>query len=315
MTAAGDVLVWFRALCNWGRWGPDDSLGTLNYVTPEIRRRALGLVSDGEVVSCAWDMDAAGDVLRFMTMTGQGIHDAHRVVPDSGLAPSEHADAALSWVGFPVHGGVTTHVDGLSHVFWNGQMYNGLPAELVTTHAGATANSVCAMRDGVVTRGVLIDAAGLRGVDWLQPGEGVGAADLEAAEAAHGVTIGTGDAVLLRTGYGRFVRTSGRRLALDEGCPGWSADALPWLHQRQAALIGCDTPTDMRPSGHEAVGLPLPVHHIGIVAMGLTLIDNCDLEPLAETCRRKQRYDFALVVSPLRLAGCDGSPVNPLAMF
>jgi kynurenine formamidase len=124
--------------------------------------------------------------------------------------------------------------------------------------------------------------------------------------------VGAGDVVLLRTGYGRKLRQHGPDAVGTVGRAGWHAACLPWLHQRQVAAIGADTAQDVIPSGYT---MRNPVHLVGIVAMGLWLIDNCDLEPLAAACRRHGRWEFLFTLAPLRLTGGTGSPVNPLAVF
>jgi len=316
-----DVLAYFDQLSNWERWGADDQLGTLNLITPEIRTRAAALVRDGVTVSCAQDLvtfpqegDMFGPVHRFMFMTGEGLADEHRVQPPHpvpGVDMSRMAGAG-EYMGMVFHGTNVTHVDALSHMFWDRKTYNGGPAELVNSMLGATNLAVTAMSDGVVTRGVLIDMPALRGTDWLEPGDGVFPEDLEAAESRQGVTIGEGDAVLVRTGYTRRKREKGP-VPMHEGQAGWHVASLPWLHERGVAVIGCDTAQDVVPSGYLQVALP--VHAIGMVAMGLCLVDNCDLEQLAVTCERLTRYEFLFALAPLRLMGGTGSPANPIATF
>ena len=94
---------------------------------------------------------------------------------------------------------------------------------------------------------------------------------------------------------------------------GWHASCLPWLHERGVALIGADTPQDVQPSGYDDV--LMPVHAVGLVAMGLWLLDNCDLEACATTAAELGQWDFHLAVAPVRFAGTSGSPVNPIATF
>jgi kynurenine formamidase len=316
-----EVLAYHEQLSNWGRWGADDQLGTLNLVTPEVRRDAAGLVQEGISVSCAWDLvtfpqegDVFGPVQRHMLMTGEGLADEHRVQPPHpvpGVDASRFAGAA-EYIGCVFHGVNITHVDALSHVFWDRKSYNGGAAELVNTMFGATNLAVTGMRDGILTRGVLIDVPAVRGVEWLEPGEGVHAADVEAAEQAHGITIRSGDVVLLRTGYGKRKRDLGP-IPMHEGQAGWHVGSLPLLHERGVAAIGADTAQDVVPSGYAQIALP--VHIVGMVAMGLCLIDNCDLEALAETCARLGRYEFLFTLAPLRLDGGTGSPANPIATF
>ncbi len=170
-----------------------------------------------------------------------------------------------------------------------------------------------ALPDGVTTRGMLLDVARVRGVRWLEPGEGVFPDDLEAAEQLAGVRVEAGDAVLLRTGYGARKLERGPDAVRAVGRAGWHAACLPWLHERDVALIGCDTAQDVHPSGYPS--MRSPVHAIGIVAMGLWLLDNCNLEELAATCQRLGRHEFQLQLAPLRIAGATGSPVNPIALL
>lgn len=312
-----EVLAWFEALSNWGRWGDDDQLGTLNLITAEKRRQAAALVHAGECVSCAWEIDPRpqrdqvfGPPQRFMLGTGQGLADPERPLPTGAKAPPRWAGAS-EFVGLVFHGYSVTHLDALSHYFWDGHMYNGRPAARVTSAQGATWHAVAALADGVLTRGVLLDVARVRGVPWLEPGEGVFPDDLAAAEARAEVTVGPGDAVLLRTGYGRKRRERGPDDVRAVGRAGWHAACLPWLRERDVAVIGADTAQDVHPSGYPA--LRSPVHAVGIVAMGLWLLDNCDLEPLADACERLGRAEFQLQLAPLRIAGGTGSPVNPIA--
>ncbi|MGH2758572.1 MAG: cyclase family protein [Actinomycetota bacterium] len=313
-----EVLSYFEALSNWGRWGPDDELGTLNLVTPAKRIAAAELVRVGTTVSCAWDVGGAppadqpmGPPRRYMLATGQGLADEHRVT-----APGREGDrsaGAAEYIGLVYHGHTVTHVDGLSHIFWDGRMYNGKPAELVTTTFGATEHDITALRHGVVTRGVLLDVAGARGGDWLEPGEAVFPSDLEAAEEREGVRVDEGDVLLLRTGYGRKVRDEGPDEVARVGRAGWHAACLPWLHERGVAMIACDTAQDAIPSGY--AGLRNPIHAVGIVAMGLWLLDNCDLEALAQACEGFGRWEFLFTLAPLRWVGATGSPANPIATF
>jgi kynurenine formamidase len=306
-----EVLAWFDSLSNWSRWGADDQLGTLNLVTPERRRRAAELVRAGIPVSCAWEIDprpardqAFGPPQRFMLATGQGLDEREAAARWAG---------ASEFIGLVFHGYSVTHLDALSHYFWDRTMYNGRPAAKVTSAQGATVHAMSALPDGVTTRGVLLDVARVREVRWLEPGEGVFPDDLEAAEQLAGVRVEAGDAVLLRTGYGARKHERGPDDVRAVGRAGWHAACLPWLHERDVALIGCDTAQDVHPSGYPS--MRSPVHAIGIVAMGLWLLDNCDLEELAATCERLGRHEFQLQLAPLRIAGATGSPVNPIALL
>lgn len=303
-----ELFSWFETLSNWQRFGADDERGTLNLIDDAKRAEAARLVRDGIAVSCAWEIDPRpapdhvfGSPERTMRGTGEDLPEVPRYA------------GASERIGFVFHGYAITHLDSLAHYFWDGRMYGGRPASLVTRDDGATRNAVTAADAGIVTRCVLLDVAKLRGVDWLEPGEGVFPEELEAAEARAGVRVGAGDAVLLRTGYGRKKRLRGPDRVQLVGRAGWHAACLPWLRARDVALIGADTAQDVHPCGYPS--FRSPVHAIGIVAMGLWLLDNCDLEPLADTCTRLGRAEFMLQVNPLRLTGATGSPVNPIALL
>lgn len=307
-----EVISWFDRCSDWGRWGDDDRLGTLNLVTPAHRAAAAALVTEGVSVSRAWEISPVpsadqrfGPPQRFMLATGEGL-------VEGGDGGPRYA-GAMEHLGLVYHGYSVTHLDGLSHYFWDGRMYGGRPAGLVTAGEGARQLAVTDADVGIVTRGVLLDVAALRGVEWLEPGEAVLPADLEAAEVRQGTTVEEGDAVLLRTGYGAKRHRHGPDDVAAVGRAGWHASCIPWLHERGVAAIGCDTAQDVHPSGYPA--LRSPVHAVGIVAMGLWLVDNCDLEALRAACERFDRWTFHLAVAPLRVAGGTGSPVNPLATF
>ena len=165
------------------------------------------------------------------------------------------------------------------------------------------------MKNGLVTKGVLVDMARLKGVPYLEPGTKLYVEDIEAWEEQAGVRIGSGDALLLRTG--RWAR----REAMGAGgaMSGWDASVMPWMAERDIALLGAD-------SVHEAPdtvpGLGFnPIHRFAIVSRGMNLLDNLDLEAAAETAARLNQWDFMLVIAPLRVPGGTGSPVNPLAIF
>jgi kynurenine formamidase len=171
------------------------------------------------------------------------------------------------------------------------------------------------MADGVCGRGVLLDLSAVRGVDWLERGEPIGPDDLDAAEAAHGVRVGAGDILLVATGRARRNRAEGPA-PVAAGMAGLDAGCLPWLRERDVAMLGSDGVSDVTGSSVEAaVGWPMPIHQCGIVGMGLHLLDNLDLVALGEACAARGRYEFFLTVAPLRLPAATGCAVNPIAVF
>lgn len=309
------VLGWFDELSNWGRWGDDDRLGTLNHLTAAKRVAAAGLVTEGVSVSCAWDIrtgrqpGATVESQRYMLSTGLGLEEEGR----RGLLGTGRGGGAQEYIGMVFHGLDVTHLDSLAHLFWDGKMYGGAPASLVSDRQGALKHDVLAVRDGVTTRGVLLDIARLRGVDVLDADDHVYPEDLEAAEAAAGVRCEPGDVILLRTGEGGARLAEKRDYNANKPRSGYQAACLPWLHERGIAMIGSDVAQDPTPTGYPNV--VMPIHMVGIVAMGLWLIDNCQLEDLAAACAERGRWEFQFLLAPIRFQGVTGSPVNPLAVF
>jgi kynurenine formamidase len=315
-----ELLGYLTQLSNWGRWGPGDSLGTVNHITDASRARAAGLIRSGVSVSCARTIAPAPSAedgttgiapQRFMLRTGQGLADPDRVARD-GIEPGDRQEGAAEYLGYAAHGYRVTHLDGLSHIFWDRTMYNGRPAARVSAHAGAVEHDITAVRGGIVTRGILVDAARHRDVPWLEPGDGVTDTELRAILSAAGLTVGPGDALLLRTGYGRKRREQGADPPAG-GCAGWHASCLPSLHEWGVSMVGADTAQDVVPSGYPAVRLP--VHAVGIVAMGMPLLDNADFEDLARQCELHRRWEFFFMLAPLPFTGSTSSAVNPLAIF
>ncbi len=306
-----EVITMISSLSNWGRWGTDDELGTINLITPDRRRRAATLVTDGIPVSCARPIvtndisaDTSFQPVRFMVDSGEGRdHDSReRILARRG---------ASEFIGMVFHGYTITHVDTPAHYFWEGQIYNGRSCNMITAREGARAESVDLLRDGVVSRGVLLDVAALKG-RWLDAGEGVMPADLEAAERAQSVRVEPGDILLIRTGY-YARRLEGPRHPLKDGSPAAHVASMPWFRERDIAMLGTDTHNDVSPATHP--GLGNVVHIVGLVGMGLWLIDNANLEPLAQACAARRRWEFMLTIAPLRLQHATGSPVNPIALF
>ena len=298
------VIGWIESLSNWGRWGADDQLGTLHLITAAKRAQAAGLVKEGISVTCSRLIapELAPDVTSIPPL--QYLLRAGDSCPDEG--PGGTAD----FIGFSFHGLTITHLDSLCHQVWNGKMYNGRPASEVNSDTKANSLDIDKAQNGVVTRGSLLDIAKVKGKPWLEAGEGVFIEDLEAAEKAQGVRVEEGDALMGRFGWYK------RRLELgppESGRPGLHAETLPWLKERGVSLLGGDASVDAEPSGYPRVGLP--IHKVGIVGMGLWLIDAGNCEELAQVCERLNRWEFMFNVAPLRFKNATGSPVNPLAIF
>jgi len=306
-------MQYLEELSNAGRWGDDDVLGTLNFVTPEVRASAAALVRDGLSIGCSFPIPASsalnrhGPMQRFMVM-----------MPKDFGARARAAEIAETVI-LGTHGFWVTHVDSPNHLFWDGTSYNGIDASSVTAFGGAPVGDISAVADGIVSRGVLLDVADLLGVECLEPGHTVTPEQLEQAEERQGVRVRSGDVVLLRTGYGakyRAAAAAGRTLEYSDGIAGWHPRCLPWLHEREAALIGTDGSHDPEPSGFEHIrGLRAGIHFVALSRMGLWLMDWCNLEELSHACNRLSRYEFLITVGTLRLTGCSATPVQPIALF
>ena len=301
------VNEFFTSLSNWGKWGQDDQLGALNYITPQKRSQAAALIQDGQAVSMSLPLatepgpDNPTPVMHLMMQTGSKEESSAAPIPYSA-----------DYFAIAPHGLANTHLDALCHVFHKGQMYNGYPSEDVGAK-GAQNGAIDALKDGIVSRGVLIDIPRLKGKDWLEPGEEITPADLDRAEQAGGFRVESGDVLFVRTGRHARLKATGPWDSFNEGMAGLGAACLPWLHAREVAAMAGDGASDVLPSGYEK--LLLPIHAVTIVAMGLHLIDNCDLEAVAQACAQRSRWTFLSVIAPLVLAKGTASPVNPLAVF
>jgi kynurenine formamidase len=210
------------------------------------------------------------------------------------------------------HGFAHSHMDGLPHFAHKGFFYNGFPYEGAKEGGAEKLGIHNAGINGVFTRGVLVDMPRHLGVDFLDPGAAITAADLQAWEKASGVTIGSGDVLLIRTGRWAKVAKDGQWDFLAKAA-GLHASVAAWLKARDVAVIGCDGVSDVMPSGVE--GLANPLHELVLVALGMPILDNLDLEAVAAAAAARGRHTFLFVGAPLRVPGGTGSPMNPLAVF
>ena len=296
---SADVERWMEELSNWGRWGEDDQLGALNLITPEKRVAALKLATEGVVVS---------------------LSRQPRVMPASATPAGERPDSAFWHRDFQIprngiaienisifyHGVEHTHLDALCHFGYKGQLYNGVSfEEVVNTETGCTKMGIDNLREGIVSRGVLLDIPRLRGVPYLEPGTAVTPEEILAWEEQAGVRVGPGDVVLLHTG--RWLRPPDQQ----DPTAGWHPAVGPWFKERDIAVMGSD-------GSQDAVvydDFQFPVHVPALVAMGVHVIDAADLTAVAETAAELGRWEFLFVAAPIRLPGNTGSPFDPLAIF
>ena len=291
---------WMQEISNWGRWGENDELGTLNLITDEKRRTAALLVREGVSVSMALDLNKQRDLVNANPF-------------EHTLTVSEFGGHAVAGDVYSVqyHGFAHSHIDGLPHFVHKGKMYNGVPVAVLKP-SGAERLGVHNMRNGIFTRGVLIDIPWLRGVDFLEPGTVITVEDLEAFERKTGTRVGSGDVLLVRTGRWERVRQQGQWNFVEKAA-GSHASVAKWLKERDVAVIGCDGVSDVMPSNVE--GLANPLHELVLVGLGMPILDNLDLGAVAAAARERNRWEFLFVGAPLRVPGGTGSPLNPLAIF
>lgn len=309
-----EVLTYFDRFSNWGRWGTDDQAGTLNLITPQKRLEAAKLVTDGVAITMSKLLTTESGVdarpplfpapTHFMLQNGEQFHNC-------GNKPFV-MQTALDYFGVAFHSIAVTHLDSVGHVFWDGKMYNGVDSSAVTS-VGATVQSVDQAKDGIVSRGVLLDIPRMRGVKWLEPGELIHVDELEAAEKEAGVRVSAGDVLFVRTGSSRKRSEEGPWDAYTEGVAGLSADCLEFIHSRDVAVLGSDGGSDAFPNGYDVVFQP--IHQVGLVAMGLWLVDFADLDTVAAACEERGRWEFLVALAALRIEHGTGSPINPIAVF
>ena len=285
----------FQALNNWGRWGDDDELGTMNLVTAAKTREAVALVRRGVAVSLAHNP----------------IPDEAPDNPDSAFNHTMGRTLRSDTYEFTYHGYGVSHIDSLCHFLWNDRLYNDTPPS-ATTPDGCGKLGIQNLKNGIVTRGILLDFPRLKGVSYLEPQTPIYVEDIEAWEEQAGIRVSPGDAIFVRTG--RWAR----RAALGPwqvsgNSAGLHASVLPWIRDRGVSFVGSDAATDVMPSLVE--GVTQPVHTMLIAGFGTNIFDNMDLEALAETAARENRWEFMLTAGPIPVTGGTGSPLNPIAVF
>ena len=312
-----------RELCarysNWGRWGPDDEMGTLNHVTPEDVIEAAGLVDSGKTISMALPYDSDGpqtgglgrfNPIHLMIRDGADAI-AGTAIRDFYGGVDKHFRGTDDIVIMPLQSG--TQWDGLGHVVFEDKIYNGYSADQVSSK-GAMKNSVTAASGGMVGRGVLLDVARAREVDWLEPGYVITPDDLDLAAERGGVEVGRADFVFIRTGAMTQVRARGSWGDYAGGdAPGVGLAGAEWIGDRELAAVATDTwGFEVRPN--ETPDVNQPVHIVCIVYMGLWVGEIFDLDPLATDCAEDGIYEFMYAGPPLPFTRAVGSPLNPMAI-
>ena len=303
---------------NWGKWGATDEVGTLNYTQPEDIIAAARLVKKGRVISLALNFDQHGpqgakskypslgriNPLHVMLRTGT---DAY-----SGVLDHRGIRAADDIVVMPLQSG--TQWDGLGHVFYENNMWNGYDCREVTS-AGANKCGIEKTKNRMVGRGVFLDVARVLHTEALDDGYAITSEDLERTAAAHGVRVKRGDFVIVRTGQMEAKLAAGNWDGYPGGdAPGFSFETLDWIHHHEIAAIASDSwGCEVRPNESEA-GINQPWHWITIPIMGLTIGEIFFVGDLASDCAADNVYEFLFVAPAIPISGAVGSPTNPLAI-
>ena len=307
-----DLKRWETELSNWGRWGPNDQIGTLNLITPKKMLEAVSLVREGITVGLQmWPVGGQGMDTGGSGGTGANQHYMNNIRPDGTVT------GAVDGIRLSLHDGLLSHMDALCHYGLIRQdapggrvLYNGYPG--VLTAAGCSDLATDKMGPGYMTRAVLVDMPLLRGVAWLEPTTPIYVEDLEEWERYAGIKIGSGDALMIRTGRWAFREAQGP-WAYGSGGSGIHASVLPWLRERDVAIIVGDAITDVQPSGVQGIGRP--IHTLGHGALGLPFVDNAYLEDAAEVAERLRRWEFMVTWKINPTPGGTSTPFNALAIF
>jgi len=300
-----------KSVSNWGRWGTDDRIGTLNHLTPDRVVAAAREVRTGEVIPLGLPVKADG----IQVGLGGRVNPIHMM----SLTPPDFADRADGMIVaddalyLPLQS--VTQWDGLGHVGYDDLLYNGVPSASITTGAGSATLSIDQIaKAGVAGRGILVDMPRLRGKDRLEAGEAIGAADLDAALERQGSRILPGDVLLVRTGWLRHFTQDGNAAAYWNGEPGLDLSCVAWLHDRQISAVASDNwGIEAMPANDTAFAMP--VHCVLIRDMGMTLGEVFVLDRLAEACAAAERWSFFFTAPPLLVVGGVGSPLTPLAIL
>ncbi len=295
-------------LRNWGRWGDDDQLGTINFITPECLVAAARLVTKGKVFDLGLPLDENGpqiaggtrtNPVRLMASTGRD----GSTLPGGGVGADD-------FVFMPLQ--AATHWDALAHWYYDEQLYNGYPDTDVTAR-GALRNSIDKLAKGIVGRGVLLDIARLKGVDSLEIGYPITPADLDAAVARQGVEVRSGDILLVRTGFIRKFFEGGPTAYTGNQEPGLGLSCAQWLSDHEIAAVAADN--------HGVEVLPgenpdefIPLHGVLIRDMGMTLGESWVLEELGADCAEDGVSEFMVCAPVLKFTRAVGTPLNPLAL-
>jgi kynurenine formamidase len=293
---------------NWGRWGSDDEIGTLNLITDAVVREAATAIRSGRRIPLALPLKEDGVQAGLIPGRINPLHTMVQINQELfGPGTIATSDDAVT-MGLQA----ATHWDALTHASHSGKIYNGRPAGTITAHTGARFSGIDKVTH-LVSRGVLLDVARAKGVDRLPGDHAVTPEDLDEAEELAGVTVRAGDIILVRTGQIQAY-LAGDKHAYGYPSPGLSVRTPEWFHARDVAAVANDTLTfEIFPP--EIENLWLPVHALDLVEMGMLQGQNWNLEKLSTACAEDSRYSFLLSATPEPFVGGTGTPVAPVAVL
>jgi kynurenine formamidase len=329
MATMADFRSAAQRISNWGRWGEEDQLGTLNFITPEKVAAASRLVRTGKVFPLGVEFGSSGpqgeflyrqNPVHLMTVDG-GDADAfiaNGLVWDDNPTAKQLAETFAAspfrfnddMIIMPLQ--AASQWDALSHVYYEDHLYNGFPASAVSSQGAARCGITAAIPKGVVSRGVLLDVVRHRGRELcLDADQQVTPEELDAVATAQGVTIERGDIVMVHTGWWSEFRRTRNGSAPVAGVHWRCAE---WLHAHEVAAIACDNIAVEHLLSMDVDGMFLPFHSLCLRDMGLLLGEMWNLAPLAADCAEDGVFEVQLVAPPLNVTGAVGSPVNPIAL-
>ena len=299
----------WKKTCNWNRWGGDDQKGALNLIDDAKRKEAAKLVSEGKALGLGnpWPVNPAPHNM------WPAVHRMIRAGDDCDYPGVPGLSVALDYIGVETHGIACSHIDALCHVFVNNKMYNGYPATDVKS-TGAIKNDMEPMKEGIFTRGIILDLPLLRNKDYLSGMDRISVDDLESCETLQNLTVQPGDVLIIHKGRQKRIEKEGLFDPAQTGMPGLHPECAEWLHDRDVSILGSDYMNDPQPNW-DCKEWPIPIHYLGICGMGMTLLHNLDTQNVVDYCNKIRRWEFLLTIAPLKIPGATGSPVNPLAVF
>jgi kynurenine formamidase len=304
--SADEVDLLLEACNNWRRWGPSDTLGTLNLISSQTVASAGSLVRDGRTVGMSRVIGGAGPKYR----GASPLHLMMEVPDDSGAGPR---GTSSDWLGLAPHGFAVTHLDALCHQSWRGRLYGDRATASVSTRAGARMLNLEPFADGLFVPAVLLDIPAALDRPWLDPGEEIDLGLLDRAIRRSGDRPAPGEALIVRTGRDAREQALGGHDPIEDGNPGLSAAVSGWLAETSPSVIVTDVQADaMKPAGHPHL---MPIHIVCLVGLGIHLVDNAQLDELAALCALSQRWRFAFALAPLNIKHATGSPVSPVAIL